>query len=188
VIFSRPLASSPPSSKKRSAERFATASPTPVANAARTGCHRPQAWSAWGARSQTPRELTKFSSRMSSTRFALGVTHAPARDWPHPPHGAYHRLGKVLAAVVDTVMIAQNPCRPLPGIERQEMRFLTPLRSPVWRTASGPTTGHSCLLAPTAVFGYARSLGFAEVASTWNAGSTPAHRPAGGPPPHRPAR
>ena len=41
---------------------------------------------------------------------------------------AYQLLGKVLGAAVDTGMIAQNPCRrvPLPRIERQEMRFLTP--------------------------------------------------------------
>jgi integrase len=41
---------------------------------------------------------------------------------------AYHLLGKVLAGAVDAGMIAQSPCRrvPLPKIEREEMRFLTP--------------------------------------------------------------
>jgi integrase len=41
---------------------------------------------------------------------------------------AYQLLGKVLGAAVDNGMLAQNPCRrvPLPRIERQEMRFLTP--------------------------------------------------------------
>jgi integrase len=40
----------------------------------------------------------------------------------------YHLLGKVLAAAVDAGMIAQSPCQrvPLPKIEREEMRFLTP--------------------------------------------------------------
>ena len=42
---------------------------------------------------------------------------------------AYHLLGKVLAGAVDAGMIAQSPCRriSLPKIEREEMRFLTPV-------------------------------------------------------------
>jgi integrase len=42
---------------------------------------------------------------------------------------AYHLLGKVLAGAVDAGMIAQSPCRrvPLPKVEREEMRFLTPV-------------------------------------------------------------
>jgi hypothetical protein len=41
---------------------------------------------------------------------------------------AYQLLGKVLAAAVDAGYLAQSPCRnvPLPKIEREEMRFLTP--------------------------------------------------------------
>ena len=41
---------------------------------------------------------------------------------------AYQLLGKVLAAAVDAGMLAQSPCRrvPLPKVEREEMRFLTP--------------------------------------------------------------
>jgi integrase len=41
---------------------------------------------------------------------------------------AYQLLGKVLAAAVDAGYLAQTPCRnvPLPAIEREEMRFLTP--------------------------------------------------------------
>jgi integrase len=40
----------------------------------------------------------------------------------------YHLLGKVLGAAVDAGMIAQSLCQrvPLPKIEREEMRFLTP--------------------------------------------------------------
>jgi integrase len=39
-----------------------------------------------------------------------------------------YQLGKVLAAAVDAGYLAQSPCRnvPLPKIEREEMRFLTP--------------------------------------------------------------
>jgi integrase len=42
---------------------------------------------------------------------------------------AYHLLSKVLAGAVDAGMIAQSPCRrvSLPKIEREEMRFLTPI-------------------------------------------------------------
>src|SRR5919197_407948 len=41
---------------------------------------------------------------------------------------AYQLLGKVLAAAVDAGYLAQSPCRkvPLPKIEREEIRFLTP--------------------------------------------------------------
>jgi integrase len=41
---------------------------------------------------------------------------------------AYQLLGKLMAAAVDANMIAASPCRrvPLPRIEREEMRFLTP--------------------------------------------------------------
>jgi integrase len=41
---------------------------------------------------------------------------------------AYQVLAKVLGAAVDAGMLAQSPCRrvPLPKIEREEMRFLTP--------------------------------------------------------------
>jgi hypothetical protein len=40
----------------------------------------------------------------------------------------YQLLGKVLAAAVDAGYLAQTPCRnvPLPRVEREEMRFLTP--------------------------------------------------------------
>ena len=41
---------------------------------------------------------------------------------------AYQLFGKVMAAAVDAGYLAQTPCRnvPLPRIEREEMRFLTP--------------------------------------------------------------
>jgi integrase len=41
---------------------------------------------------------------------------------------AYQLLGKVMGAAVDAGMIPQTPCRrvPLPKVEREEMRFLTP--------------------------------------------------------------
>jgi hypothetical protein len=41
---------------------------------------------------------------------------------------AFQLLSKVMAAAVDAGMLPQSPCRrvPLPKVERQEMRFLTP--------------------------------------------------------------
>jgi integrase len=41
---------------------------------------------------------------------------------------AYQLLGKVMAAAVDAGYLAQSPCHnvPLPKVEREEMRFLTP--------------------------------------------------------------
>jgi hypothetical protein len=41
---------------------------------------------------------------------------------------AYQLLGKVMGAAVDAGMVMQSPCRrvPLPKVEREEMRFLTP--------------------------------------------------------------
>jgi integrase len=41
---------------------------------------------------------------------------------------AYQLLGKVMGAAVDAGTLAQSPCRrvPLPKVEREEMRFLTP--------------------------------------------------------------
>jgi integrase len=41
---------------------------------------------------------------------------------------AYQTLSKVLRAAVDADLIADTPCRriPLPRVEREEMRFLSP--------------------------------------------------------------
>jgi integrase len=48
---------------------------------------------------------------------------------PASVHKAYQVLAVVLGAAVDAGMIPQTPCRrvPLPKIEREEMRFLTPV-------------------------------------------------------------
>jgi hypothetical protein len=51
---------------------------------------------------------------------------------PSTVRKTYHLLGKVQAAAVDAGMIAQSPCQrvPLPRIEREEMRLLTPRPGP----------------------------------------------------------
>jgi integrase len=48
---------------------------------------------------------------------------------PASVHKAYQVLAVILGAAVDAGMIPQTPCRrvPLPKIEREEMRFLTPV-------------------------------------------------------------
>jgi integrase len=57
------------------------------------------------------------------------VAHLSARGLaPATVQKAYQLLGKVMGAAVDAGMLAQSPCRrvPLPKVEREEMRFLTP--------------------------------------------------------------
>jgi len=53
---------------------------------------------------------------------------------------AYQILGKVLGAAVDAGMIPQSRCRrvPLPKVEREEMRFLTPAEAATLADAIRP--------------------------------------------------
>jgi integrase len=67
-----------------------------------------------------------------------GISQRDVRAWvaelsagplaPATVQKAYQLLGKVMGAAVDAGMLAQSPCRrvPLPKVEREEMRFLTP--------------------------------------------------------------
>jgi Phage integrase, N-terminal SAM-like domain len=59
---------------------------------------------------------------------------------------AYQLLSKVMASAVDAGMIPQSPCRrvPLPRIERQEMRFLSP--SEVLRLADAIRSDYRALI------------------------------------------
>ena len=88
---------------------------------------------------------------------------------------AYQLLGKVLAAAVDAGYLAQSPCRnvPLPRIEREEMRFLTPPRSSTWPRPSMPATGRWCLWAPTAACGSGSWPGSAHAGSICWPGRSP---------------
>ncbi len=68
------------------------------------------------------------------------VTQREVRAWvaalsagglsPASVQKAYQLLGKVLGAAVDAGLLAQSPCRgiTLPRVEREEMRFLTPVQ------------------------------------------------------------
>ncbi|MGD0083565.1 MAG: site-specific integrase [Acidimicrobiales bacterium] len=66
------------------------------------------------------------------------ITHLEVRGWvadlssrkaPATVHKAFQILGKIMGAAVDAGVIANNPCDrvPLPRVEREEMRFLTPV-------------------------------------------------------------
>jgi integrase len=53
---------------------------------------------------------------------------------------SYQLLAKVMGAAVDAGMLAQSPCRrvPLPKVEREEMRFLTPAEVATLAAAIAP--------------------------------------------------
>jgi site-specific recombinase XerD len=81
---------------------------------------------------------------------------------------AYHLLGKVLAGAVDAGMIAQSPCRrvSLPKIEREEMRFLTPVEIGRLTDAIRPPTAPWSWSAPTAGSASVSSPAYDASAST----------------------
>jgi len=63
------------------------------------------------------RDLRAWVAQLSGTKLA-----------PSTVQRCYQLLSKVMAAAVDADMLPQSPCRrvPLPKVERQEMRLLTP--------------------------------------------------------------
>jgi hypothetical protein len=67
---------------------------------------------------------------------------------------AYQLLGRTMTAAINADMLARSPCRAvrLPKIERQEMRFLTPPRSPAWPTPSVRATARWSCWRPTAAY------------------------------------
>jgi hypothetical protein len=104
-------------------------------------------WLAGWSTTTNLRPSTRARDEMLLRRYALprfgnqplaAIRQREVRAWvadltttelaPSTVRKTYHLLGKVLAAAVDAGMIAQSPCQrvPLPKIEREEMRFLTP--------------------------------------------------------------
>ena len=68
-------------------------------------------------------------ARLEQLAVRSWVTELSARGLaPATVQKAYQLLGKVMSAAVDAGLIAASPCRrvPLPRVEREEMRFLTP--------------------------------------------------------------
>jgi integrase len=101
----------------------------------------------WWTTTTNLRPTTRARDEMLLRRYAVprfgdlalaAISQRDVRAWvaalpatelaPSTVRKTYHLLGKVLAAAVDAGMIAQSPCQrvPLPKIEREEMRFLTP--------------------------------------------------------------
>jgi integrase len=101
----------------------------------------------WWTTTTNLRPSTRARDEMLLRRYALprfgdlalvAISQRDVRAWvaelsagplaPATVQKAYQLLGKVMGAAVDAGMLAQSPCRrvPLPKIEREEMRFLTP--------------------------------------------------------------
>jgi integrase len=101
----------------------------------------------WWATTTNLRPKTRDRDELLLRRLALpsfgavplaAISQRDVRAWvaelsarglaPATVQKAYQLLGKVLGAAVDAGMLAQSPCRrvPLPKVEREEVRFLTP--------------------------------------------------------------
>jgi integrase len=102
---------------------------------------------AWWATTTNLRPSTRARDEMALRLYALprfgdmplaAIRQLEVRAWvadlstrslaPATILKAYQLFGKVMAAAVDAGYLAQTPCRnvPLPRVEREEMRFLTP--------------------------------------------------------------
>jgi integrase len=101
----------------------------------------------WWATTTNLRPKTRDRDELLLRRMALpsfggvplaAISQRDVRAWvaelsarglaPATVQKSYQLLGKVMGAAVDAGMLAQTPCRrvPLPKVEREEMRFLTP--------------------------------------------------------------
>jgi integrase len=101
----------------------------------------------WWATTTNLRPKTRDRDELLLRRFAMprfgavplaAISQRDVRAWvaelsarglaPATVQKSYQLLGKVMGAAVDAGMLAQSPCRrvPLPKVEREEMRFLTP--------------------------------------------------------------
>jgi integrase len=101
----------------------------------------------WWATTTNLRPTTRERNETLLRRYALprfgdvalvAISQRDVRAWvaelsglglaPATVQKAYQLLGKVMGAAVDAGMVIQLPCRrvPLPKVEREEMRFLTP--------------------------------------------------------------
>jgi integrase len=101
----------------------------------------------WWATTTNLRPTTRERNETLLRRYALprfadlalvAISQRDVRAWvaelsgrglaPATVQKAYQLLGKVMGAAVDAGMVMQSPCRrvPLPKVEREEMRFLTP--------------------------------------------------------------
>jgi site-specific recombinase XerD len=93
------------------------------------------------------------------------ITQLDVRSWvaelsgrgltPATVNKTYQVFGKVMGAAVDAGYLAQTPCRnvPLPKVEREEMRFLTPAEIIALADAIRPLYRTLVLVARTAACG-----------------------------------
>jgi integrase len=115
---------------------------------------------AWWATTTNLRPSTRARDEMALRLYALprfgdmplaAIRQLEVRAWvadlsagslaPATIVKAYQLFGKVMAAAVDAGYLAQTPCRnvPLPRVEREEMRFLTPTEIITLAEAIRPT-------------------------------------------------
>jgi integrase len=76
-----------------------------------------------------PRFATMALASIGQRDVRAWVAELSARGLaPATVQKAHQLLGKIMGAAVDAGMLAQSPCRrvPLPTVEREEIRFLTP--------------------------------------------------------------
>ena len=137
--------------RKADAQRFLNETETAKARGTWTdpglgGCCSGTGWESGGHHHQ-PAAQTRDRDELLLRRLALpsfgavplaAISQRDVRAWvaelsarglaPATVQKAYQLLGKVMGAAVDAGMLAQTPCRrvPLPKVEREEMRFLTP--------------------------------------------------------------
>lgn len=119
----------------------------------------------WWATTTNLRPSTRERDRGYLERYVLpafasselgGVSQLDVRSWvarldasglaPATVQKAYQLLGKVFAAAIDGGLIGETPCRrvPLPRIEREEMRFLSPAE--VARLVEAMDPRYKCLV------------------------------------------
>jgi hypothetical protein len=107
-----------------------------------------------------------------------GITQLDVRTWvaelsarglaPATVAKTYQVFGKVMGAAVDAGYLAQTPCRnvPLPKVEREEMRFITPAEIITLADAIRPLYRTLVLVGGTAAYASVSWRACAEAAST----------------------
>jgi integrase len=113
------------------------------------------------------------------------ITQVDVRTWvaelsargltPATVTKTYQVFSKVMGAAVDAGYLAQTPCRkvPLPKVEREEMRFLTPAEIIALSDAIRPLYRTLVLVGAYGACGSVSWRAYAEVASTYCAARSP---------------
>jgi hypothetical protein len=163
----------------------------------------------WWATTTNLRPTTRARDELVLRLYALprfgnvplaAITQVDVRTWvaeltargltPATVTKSYQVFGKVMGAAVDAGYLAQTPCRnvPLPKIEREEMRFLTPAEivtladaiRPMYRTLASAFHEGVVAVAWAAVGWCERRPGMSLVAAGAAVGAAGTARAAGG--------